>query len=414
MRAGVALLAIVALVTADAASAQDVTSPIVEIRVTGNHSTPDAEVLALSGLAVGLPASDTVLEGARAKLAASGRFESVTVRRLERSIDVPNDFLALIDVVERAGVSPENLTPGWVARLTSERMWIPVLRYDEGYGTSYGVHVALDGVFGGTSQLRVPATWGAERRIGLEGVRSFERGPVSRVRATADLTRTKHPAFAVLEQRVSLAGRLERRLPAATRLGLEAARDRVRFGERTDDLTRLTADLVVDTRVDPAFPRNALWGRAAIDRLDVTTGTRRRTRLDVSAAVAAPARAAVTVRGFLTSTDGVLPPYEQTVIGGGLATRGYRRGYRVGDNAAGWSVTLARPFGSPLDVVRHGVRTFVDWATVYDAGTRLGDATIDRGAGVGWFANLMAVNAYVDVGRARGAWRVHVRFGTGF
>jgi hemolysin activation/secretion protein len=120
------------------------------------------------------------------------------------------------------------------------------------------------------------------------------------------------------------------------------------------------------------------------------------------------------VRGFLTSADGALPRYEQVMIGGGLATRGYRRGYRVGDNAAGASLTLARPFGSPLDVVRHGLRTFVDWGAVYDAGTNVGDASFDRGAGIGWFANVMAINAYVDVGRGQGQWRVHVRFGTGF
>ena len=86
----------------------------------------------------------------------------------------------------------------------------------------------------------------------------------------------------------------------------------------------------------------------------------------------------------------------------------------MGDNAAGASVSLAYPFGSPLAIVRHGVRTFVDWGAVYDAGTKVGDATFDRGIGVGWFANLMAVNAYVDAGRANGTWRVHVRFGTGF
>ena len=115
-----------------------------------------------------------------------------------------------------------------------------------------------------------------------------------------------------------------------------------------------------------------MWGRAAIERLDVVTGIRRRARADASAALGLPFGSALTVRGFLTSADGALPRYEQAMIGGGLATRGYRRGYRVGDNAAGASVTLARPFGSPLDVVRHGLRTFVDWGAVYDAGTNDG------------------------------------------
>lgn len=410
----VLLFAACLLLAATPAGAQPVTAPIVEIRIRGNHSTPDADVLTLSGLAVGQPASDEVLDAARARIETSGRFEAVTVRRLERSIDTPNDFMVLIEITERAGVSPDDLTPGWVTRLTSERMWVPVVRYDEGYGMTYGLQSALDGVFGGTSQLAVPATWGGERRIGIEGTRSFDGRGVSRVQAGADLRRTVHPAFDVVEERTRFFGRLEGALAASTRVGVEAARDRVRFDGATDDVTRLTADLMVDTRVDPAFPRNAVWGRAAIDRLDVVTGVRRRLRADASAALGLPFGSAVTVRGFITSADGALPRYEQTMIGGGLATRGYRRGYRVGDNAAGASVSLAYPFGSPLAIVRHGVRTFIDWGAAYDAGTKVADATFDRGIGVGWFANLMAVNAYVDAGRANGKWRVHVRFGTGF
>ena len=409
------LLALIAAAGGAAtAAAQAPSAPIVEIRVHGNHSTPEAEIVALSGLAVGQPASDEVLDGARARLEASGRFDAVTVRRLERSLDVPDDFMALIEVRERAGVTPENLEPGWWTRLASERMIAPVLRYDEGYGLTYGLQPALDGVLGGTSQLAIPATWGGERRIGVEGARTFEGAVLSRVQAGADVRRTVHPAFDVVEERRRVFGRLERAVTGSARLGLEAGRDRVRFSGARDDVTRLSADLMVDTRVDPAFPRNAIWGRTAIERLDVVTGVRRRLRADWSAAVGLPFKAAVTLRGFLTTADGALPPYEQTMIGGGLATRGYRRGYRVGDNAAGGSITLARPFGSPLDLARHGVRTFVDWGTAYAAGTELGDADVDRGVGVGWFANLMAVNVYVDAGRANGRWRAHVRFGTGF
>jgi outer membrane protein assembly factor BamA len=411
--AGVAAC-LVLLVAANARAQSAAAPPIVEIRVHGNHSTPGEEILALSGLAVGQPATDDALEAARRRVEASGRFDSVAVRKLARSIDVPDDIMVLVLVEERAGVSPENLTPGWVSRVASQRMWVPVLRYDEGYGMTYGLQAALDGAFGGTSQLAVPATWGGERRLGVEGSRSFAGPVLSRVLAGTDLRRTEHPAFGLIEERARFFGRLERAITASARVGVEAGHDRVRFAGARDDVDRIGAELVLDTRTDPAFPRNAIWGRAGIERLDVVTGVRRRTRADASAALALPLGSAITVRGFHTSADGALPRYEQTMIGGGLATRGYRRGYRVGDNAAGASITLARPFGSPLDLVRHGVRAFVDWGATYDAGTKLGDASFDRGAGVGWFANLMAVNAYVDVGRGNGEWRVHVRFGTGF
>ena len=387
---------------------------IAEILVHGNHSTPDADVLAISGLAVGGPATDEALAAARAKLDASGRFASADVRRMLRSIDVPDDFLVRVFVEERPGAAPDRLMPGWASQVWSQRLWVPVLRYDEGYGVTYGVQAALEGVFGGTSQLTVPATWGGERRIGVSGARTFDSPIVTRAAAAVDRVRTVHPAFDRVEDRTHISGRLERALGQSVRLGGEAAHDRVTFAGTAADVDRLTADVLLDTRVDPAFPRNAVWGRAAIDRLDVVTGMRRRLRADASAALGLPFAATLTARGFLTSSDGVLPPYEQTMIGGGLATRGYRRGYRVDDNAAGASLTLARAFGSPLQVARHGVRAFVDWGAVYAAGTKVADASFDRGVGVGWFANLMAVNAFVDVGHAHGDWRVHVRFGTGF
>ena len=410
-----ALAAGLMLMTAVASPAQPATAPpIVELRVHGNHSTPEGEILALSGLAVGQAATDEALDSARAKVEASGRFASVVVRRLERSIDVPGDIMVMVLVEERAGVSPDRLMPGWIARVASTRMWVPVVRYDEGYGVTYGLQAALDGAFGGTSQLAVPATWGGERRFGLEGSRSFAGPVVSRVQAGVDLRRTEHPAFSVVEERRRIFGRVERAVTANARVGLEAAHDAVRFAGVRDDVDRVTADVLVDTRTDPAFPRNAVWGRAAIERLDVVAGIRRRVRADASAALGLPFGSALTVRGFLTSADGALPRYEQAMIGGGLATRGYRRGYRAGDNAAGASISLARPFGSPLDVVRHGLRTFVDWGAVYDAGTNVGDASFDRGAGLGWFANVMAINAYIDVGRGNGQWRMHARFGTGF
>ncbi len=410
-----AALATCCVLLAPVAHAQPAAAPpIAELRVHGNHSTPTEDILSLSGLVVGQPATAEALASARAKVEASGRFAAVAVRRLERSLDVPDDIMVMVLVEERAAVSPEHLTPGWIARVASNRMWLPMVRYDEGYGVTYGLQAALEGAFGGTSQLALPATWGAERRIGVEGSRSFSGPVVSRVQAGADLRRTEHPAFALVEERRRLFGRLERTVTASTRIGVEATHEAVRFAGARDDVDRVTADLLVDTRTDPAFPRNAVWGRAAIERLDVITGLRRRARADAAAALGLPFASALIVRGFLTSSDGALPRYEQAMIGGGLATRGYRRGYRVGDNAAGASVTLARPFGSPLDVVRHGLRAFVDWGAVYNAGTKLGDATFDRGAGIGWFANLMAVNAYVDVGRGNGEWRVHVRFGTGF
>ena len=85
---------------------------IAEIRVHGNHTTPDADVLGLSGLTTGEPASDARL--AEAGGAAQERTVSpdVEVRKRFRSIDDPSDILVMIVVDERAGISEDDLTPG--------------------------------------------------------------------------------------------------------------------------------------------------------------------------------------------------------------------------------------------------------------------------------------------------------------
>lgn len=405
----------IAILSGVSAAAAQTAPPIVEIRVHGNHSTPDAEVVMLSGLVVGQSSAAENLAAARQRLEASGRFADVSVRALARSIDIPDDIMVMLLVEERVGATPDIPRPGWMRRTATNVQWLPALRYEEGYGFTYGLQLAMSDVMGKGTRLTAPATWGGERRIGAE----FEYRPnavaISAASIGADLVRTEHPAFDLPEKRARVFARLERRIATSGGVSLFGGRDRVDFAGSSDDVTRVGAEAFVDTRTDPSFPRNAVWGRASIERLDVVAGIRRRTKVDAYGALGLPFQAALTGRVFQVSADGSLPSYEQTMIGGILATRGYRRGYRVGDNAVGASLSLARPFGSPLTSVRTGLRVFVDWAGVYDAGTSWQDASIDRGVGVGWFANLIAVNAYVDVGRSQeGRWRAHVRFGTGF
>ena len=115
------------------------------------------------------------------------------------------------------------------------------------------------------------------------------------------------------------------------------------------------------------------------------------------------------------SANGPLPRFEQAWIGGGNWLRGYPAGVRVDDNAAGASLSLAYPLGSPLNWARVGVRAFVDWAAVYPAGTSWGDASYDRGVGGGVFASVTAVTLGLDVARSDdGHTRVHFRLGTRF
>ena len=109
MRRAAALATWCALLAAVAHAQPAPAPPIVELRVHGNHSTPTEDILSLSGLAVGQPATAEALESARAKVEASGRFAAVAVRRLERSLDVPDDIMVMVLVEERAAVSPEQI-----------------------------------------------------------------------------------------------------------------------------------------------------------------------------------------------------------------------------------------------------------------------------------------------------------------
>ena len=91
-----ALAAAIVALAFGAASAQEPTRPdvstareslpaaetVVEIRVHGNLSLPDAEVIDLAGVAVGDAAGPGLAEAVRKRLQASGRFETIEVRRL--------------------------------------------------------------------------------------------------------------------------------------------------------------------------------------------------------------------------------------------------------------------------------------------------------------------------------------------
>lgn len=414
MRLAVVLIGASAWFVASTAVAQPAAAPIVEIQAHGNYVTPDAEVVAMSGLRVGEAASEATLAAALARLEASGRFAAADVQKLSRSIDDPNDVVVMLFVEELPGASVDVPRPGWLTQTAAGLQWLPVLRYDEGYGVTYGLQPAVADLAGASSRLSVPLTWGGERRAALDFTRSFAGPIVSRFAASADIRRTEHPAFRVIERRTGGRARVERQLGSSLRLGAAAAREQVRFGEERGDVTAYTADLTLDTRLDPAFPRNAVWGRAELGRLDVATGVRRRHRIDGHVAVGLVAGSALTLSAFQISADGALPAYEQAMVGGGPSLRGYRLGYRVADNAAGASASWALPLGSPLHMARIGVRLFADWAGVYQAGTKWQDAAYDRGVGAGWFAQAPGFTLGLDVARGRDQWRAHFRMGTRF
>ena len=368
------------------AAAQD---RIAEIRVHGNHTTPDADVLAIAGLRVGDEASESALDAASHKLQASGRFDGVEVRRRYLSISDPSQILIMIIVDERAGISDVDLTPGPMKRLRAAGMWLPIVSYADGYGFTYGARLTFNNPLGADTRVSMPFTWGGERRAGVDVERRFgasdtngPRLPAWRLLGGVAAYRRVNPFYRVADTRVEGRARVEHPFASWLRVGAGGRSARVTFEDNRDRHDAVGADVIVDTRLNPSFPRNAVYFLGAWERLRYTDGSARRWTTDARGYVGT-GPVILGVRAQSITSDAPLPPSEQPLLGGGDTLRGYRAGHRVGDNLAAVSAELRLPLSSALSVGRFGAKTFVDWGTAWSSGTRLPDQQWDRGIGGG-------------------------------
>ncbi|HLG58079.1 MAG TPA: FtsQ-type POTRA domain-containing protein [Vicinamibacterales bacterium] len=415
---------------------------IAEIRIHGNHTTPDTDVVGLSGLKTGDSASDARLAEAQQMLQESGRFADVEVRRRFRSIDNPSDILVIILVDEHAGVSDDDLTPGAGTRLREAAQWLPILNYADGYGLTYGVRVAFADAAGPDSRLSVPLSWGGERRVGVELERSFndER---TRVGAALWLNRRVNPFFEVPDRRRQLRLEAEQSIANWLKVGASGRVAHVELGD--DYTTRHTAagaHVTLDTRIDPSFPRNAIHTRIGWERLGFTGGPDQPSLFELRRSAVALAEAedprltatsagrwladargylgiggstVLALRGQLARSDSPLPHAEQSLLGGGDSLRGYDAGHRAGDNMAAVSAEVRVPLNSPLSSGIFGVKGFIDAGTTWASGERMSDQRFERGIGGGVYMGAAVFILNLDVAwPEEGNPRVHFGLGVSF
>ena len=398
------------------ASVAQAQETIAEIRVHGNHTTPDADVITLSGLATGVDASDTRLREAEQKLKASDRFDTVEVRRLFRSLDDESDILVMIIVGERTGITANDLTPGPLAKIRASAQWLPVLNYADGYGLTYGVRVAFADVRGERSLLSVPLTWGGERRAGVVFERAFERGPISLMRIGGSVNRRVNPFFDLADRRRDLRIDADRILTSWLRVGGDAAVAHVDFGETyAARHSAIGAHATLDTRINPSFPRNAVYTRLGWQRLTFLDGNAGRVTADARGYVGVVRGVVLALRGQVSRADAPLPAPELVLLGGSESLRGYRTGYRAGDSMAAVSAEVRVPITSPLKVSLLGVKAFVDAGTTWMSTERLADQTLQRGVGGGVFLGAAVFVLDLDVAWPEdGKPRAHVSMGVKF
>jgi hypothetical protein len=399
-----------------------------EIRVHGNAFVTDKEVLDAAGLAVGASLAPDGLELAAQKLRDTRLFETVELRKRYRSLTNTSEVAVVLLVHERPGVRSAVAIPGVpgeivrpAGRLRSKLMFLPIVSYADGYGFTYGGRMSTVDLLGAGERLSIPLTWGGTRRAALEFEREFKSGPLTRVTSSVGIWNRENPRFDIRDQRFEITGQAERVFADIVRLGVNASRSTVSFGTLDDRLWTIGATATLDTRLDPAYPGNAVlltagWTGLNVDSpLPVPNRVNRYTT-DARGYLRVFRQVVVGARAGYVAADGTLPPYERLLLGGSSSVRGIGTGAFDGDRKLETSVELRAPITSVLNGAKLGLNAFYDAGKAWDHGARMDDAEWHRGAGAGIFliASIVRINVDVARGLKTGGTRVHVSSGFSF
>jgi Omp85 superfamily domain len=400
---------------------QNAAEIVSEIRVHGNAYLLDSEVIRLAGVTLGQTLGPDGAAEIERRLKASGFFETVEVRKRYRSLDGASDVALILLVHEQPGqksaTTAERPSPWPWSRVSSRLMFLPIIAYDDGYGFTYGGRISTIDLLGGGERLSVPLTWGGTRRAALEVDRTFKSGILTRVDSSVAISQRENPHVEIADQRLTWTARAERSVAGLVRGGVETSQGTVEFGPLDDRLWTIGADVALDTRGDPGFPRNAVllgarWNGLHVRGLD----TINRYTTDARGYLGLIRQAVLAARVQYSTADRPVPPYERLLLGGASNLRGFRAGAYDGDRLLATSAEIRVPITSVLSGAKLGVSAFMDAAKVFDVGQRLTDAPWRQGVGAGVFliATVVRVNLDVARGLKDGDTRVHLSTGFGF
>lgn len=414
IRSAAPLAILLVLCSTGGTLAQAPRETLVDIIVHGNHATSDAAILDLAGLTIGAPVSERVIDEATQRLRESHRFAAVEIRKRYASIADPSRIVLVLLIEERPGASSGNPTPGPLDTVLTLVQWMPVVTYEDGYGFTYGARLTLDDPRR-RFRMSLPLTWGGMREAGVVAEHRLAHAPLDRVIGSFAITRREHPAYDVGDTRRRIGLEVDRMVLPSIRLAASARAARVSFGGLTESLAALQARAVLDTRVDPTFPRDALFASLSWERLAFGRhGPAQRITTDVRAYVGLAGSTVLALRAQGSTASAPLPRYERALLGGSASLRGVRLGSSAGDNLLGGSVELRLPLSSPLRSARLGLRTFVDAATTWNVGQRIATRRFFVGAGAGAYLGAGPLTISLDAGRSRGRTRLHFGLGRGW
>jgi outer membrane protein assembly factor BamA len=391
---------------------------IAEVRVHGNATLSDEAVIALAGVAVGSALDAGGTDAVEKRLRQSGRFDEVQVRKRYRTLAMDQIALVLL-VHERPGITPAGQPPSVLRRIRNRLMFFPILRYDDGYGWTYGGQTAVVNALGKGTRLSVPLSWGATKRAAVQADRTFKTGPLTRLTGTFGISQRENPRFQIDDRRTEINARAERRVFDQVTLGGELGRTRVNFQPVRDSFWTSGADATLDTRRDPSFPADAVLASVAWSRLhpigqtSFGAGAIDRYRVDARGFKRLFGQNVFAVRAEYDSASGQLPQYEQWLLGGS-SLRGVRAGTYTGDTRILWSAELRVPVSSALSIGRVGFNVFMDGGAAAPYGARIRDQPYHKSAGAGLFLIAKVLQLNFDLSRAIDGRSTRFHLGTGF
>lgn len=407
-------------------AAQEVVSAI---QVHGNTITPTVEVIRASGINVGDPVSDALLSTAEARLSRAMKLDSVEVLKRFASISDPTRVLILIQVDEgpvRVDIPDVDIPPGVqippATRPVAARrsrfnvMFIPILGAEDGYGFTYGAQFAVASHRSARRRVVVPASWGGDKRIAAEYQQEFPSRLAPRLRAGGLLQRRTHPFFHENGDRRRVWTRTEWPVLRDVYAGAELAWQSSSINGEDVTARSLGADVVVDTRVDPLMPYNAVFIRSTVERLQFSSARAAvRAEIDGNGYVGLYRGMVLAARVVKEDVSRPVPDFYKSILGGSRNLRGFRAGHAVGDTLVAGSLELRIPTTSPLRMARFGYSVFMDAGTTYDKGQRFADQKLEKGVGAGVWATAPIFRIGLSVARGLGSGtRVHVAAGLTF
>lgn len=391
-----------------------------EVMVHGNQIVPDTEVKSLAGIIVGSAFNDAMLAEITKRLKESGKFETIDVVKRFASIEDASRIIVVIIVSEGPVriVMPANQgDPAEVKKRSFLRnlMFVPVIEGSDGYGLTAGARIAYPKPIGENSRLSFPITLGGTKRVGVELDKNLSSGPFSRIEFGGVVQSRNNPVYDQDDNRFRTWARAMR-LMGPVRAGGTVGHQEVEFGGERDSFSSGGLDVTLDTRDNPALPRNAVLANASAEVLFFDSGQQVvRTRTEATGYIGLMGQHTLIIRALREDADKPQPPYLRSILGGWYTLRGFKTGFLSGDTLVSGSVEWRIPISAPMKIGKFGVSAFWDWGTAYEHGQSLRNQPIYKGAGgTAWFA-VASVRMAMAVARGFGAsTRVHFTGTVGF